>query len=160
MQRYLFLFSLFIGNFFIPDVFAAFRETPASYLGEINSRVTLTCAFYQEMGRLNEPIRIEIEWLFAKPRIAPTSSNIAPEFKPFYEDRRRIFVTYARSEADRIVTNSSTIEIRNAMYEDMGKYKCIINKGSTYGGFESPIAEIRLGESKDYEQTLFSQQSE
>ena len=28
----------------------------------------------------------------------------------------------------------------------MGKYKCIINKGSTYRGFESPIAEIRLSE--------------
>ena len=126
-------------------VHAAFRETPASYLGEINSRVTLTCAFYQEIGRLNEPVRIEIEWLKAEPRINPTSTNTPPEFVPFYGDRRRVFVTYVRSEADRLVTNSSTIEITQAKYEDMGKYKCIINKGVTYGGFESPDAEVKLG---------------
>ena len=42
------------------------------------------------------------------------------------------------------LTNTSTIEIIDALYEDMGRYKCIINGGSTYGGDESPVAEVKL----------------
>ena len=136
---YLHLFS------FTKIVSGAFQETPASFLGEIGSKVTLRCSYYQVYERANnQQIRIRIDWLKAEPQLADTQATLAPPFEPFYEDKRRIFIKYARSEGNDLVKNTSTIEIVEVKYEDMGRYKCVINGGKTYGGEESPVAEIKL----------------
>ena len=140
---YVFLFGQLLNYAYV--VYGAFQETPASFLGEINSRVVLRCTYYQEIDRLmSGPIRIRIDWLKAEPQLADTSASLPPPFEPFFEDKRRIFIKYQREEFENLVKNTSIIEIVEAKYEDMGRYKCVVNGGNTYGGDESPEAQIKL----------------
>ena len=138
-------FAFYLFLLFVSYSHGAFRETPASFLGEIHQKIILRCSFYQEINTgSNEPIRIRIEWLKADPQTTPTTATLQSDYKVFHEDRRRIFINHIRTESDDIVTNTSTIEITDSRFEDMGKYKCIINGGSTYGGHESPVADVKL----------------
>ena len=135
---------LFLFNYFWLSQ-SAFRETPASFLGEIHQNIILRCSYYQEITPgINEAIRIQIEWLKADPQVTPTAAEKQPVFEVFHADRKRIFIEHALTEGDGIVTNTSTIKILDSRFEDMGKYKCIINKGTTFGGDESPVADVKL----------------
>ena len=88
--------ALFI---FLLDVTSCgFRETPAFSTGELHEKIVLRCSYYKEFDRLAgaSSNKIRIEWLKADPQITTSggssSSNQQSNFKPFLEDKKRIFI--------------------------------------------------------------------